>query len=211
MTVQTIPPTPTRAPATLVAPTKRFPPLADRSTLGHRLTGLSRQKLAREATAPDPDVRRCLAHFRLHVASMEWSNKDVSGMIGSVELEEDDDEEEDRENEKREREEREIQREGDGPAGEKGDNAQEGTESSSQTPSSSTSDVLHVSFRVLPPLSVSVDVNEETSNEETVSQPPSPKKEDGLLERSRSCLEKTVQKKHFWSSSGQCVPVRIAS
>ena len=43
---------------------KRWPPLADRTSLPYKLTSLSRQKLAREATAPNPDIRRCLGHFR---------------------------------------------------------------------------------------------------------------------------------------------------
>lgn len=198
MTVQTIPPTPTRAAVNLARKpslNKRFPPLADRSSLPHRLSGLSRQKLAREATAPDPDVRRCLAHFRLHVASIEWTSKDVNRQISSFELEEEDDDEEDKnENEDEdENEKRNLKHD----QNDKGGSHGKADDHTVQPPPSQASpiEVLHVSFEV---------------NDALAQQSP-PSKEEGLLERGRSCIEKTVQKKHFWSTSGQCVPVRIAS
>lgn len=210
MTVQTISPTPTLAPAALAnTPTlsKRFPPLADRSSLSHRLTGLSRQKLAREATARDPDVRRCLAHFRLHVASMEWSNSDVNSEISSFELEEDD-YEEDRPESKddgKEKDENELEKQMvKGP--EENKDEESGPESTQSQSSSTSPDVLHVSFHVA--LAASDDEGSSTQH----TQPPSPpRQEDGILDRSRGFLEKTVQRKHFWSPSGQCVPVSIAS
>ncbi|PLB43918.1 hypothetical protein P170DRAFT_480864 [Aspergillus steynii IBT 23096] len=73
----------------------RLPPLANKSSLTYKLTSLSKQKLAREATAPDPDIRRCLGHFRLHVMSMEWAQKEMTTRINSFELEDESDEEED--------------------------------------------------------------------------------------------------------------------
>ncbi|RMJ20955.1 hypothetical protein PHISP_08173, partial [Aspergillus sp. HF37] len=176
-------------------------------------------KLAREATAPDPDVRRCLAHFRLHVASMEWTSKDVRSQISSVEMEEeeedddddnDEDEDEDANQKAKGLEERlsrgtvgaEVKKEEDS---QKSDSSQPQPQQSSPTP-----DVLRVSFHVQQ-RPVSND-DEPVQQEQQPQQPPSPpRKDDGILERSRSCLEKTGQKKHFWLSSGQCVPVRIAS
>lgn len=73
----------------------RLPPLANKTSLTYKLTSLSKQKLAREATAPDPDIRRCLGHFRLHVMSMELAQKEMTTRINSFELEDESDEEED--------------------------------------------------------------------------------------------------------------------
>ncbi|RJE17694.1 hypothetical protein PHISCL_09968 [Aspergillus sclerotialis] len=205
MTVQTMPPTPTRASANLARKpslNKRLPPLADRNSLPHRLTGLSRQKLAREATAPDPDVRRCLAHFRLHVASIEWTNKNVTNQISSFELEEDDDEEDrnekEREDEKKEKEDEEKQ------------HANEEKKDDSNTPpqQESSKDVLHVSFEVPPPTPPTPTIENDPSTDQSSS---STSKEENALDRGRNCIEKPVQKKNFWSSTGQCVPVSIAS
>lgn len=195
---------------------KRFPPLADRTSLPHRLTGLSRQKLAREATAPDPDVRRCLAHFRLHVASMEWTSKDVRSQISSVELEEEEDDEDEDANQKaRELEERLSRQSGADvkKKEEKSDESQPQPQQSSPAP-----DVVRVSFHVQRPASNDDESvqqeqpqHQQEQPQQQEQQPPSPpRKDDGIIERSRSCLEKTGQK-HFWLSSGQCVPVRIAS
>ncbi|KAI9041637.1 uncharacterized protein KD926_006711 [Aspergillus affinis] len=72
----------------------RLPPLANKTSLTYKLTSLSKQKLAREATAPDPDIRRCLGHFRLHVMSMELAQKEMTTRINSFELEDESDEEE---------------------------------------------------------------------------------------------------------------------
>ncbi|KAH1295631.1 hypothetical protein KXX11_008300, partial [Aspergillus fumigatus] len=73
---------------------KRWPPLADKTSLPYRLTTLSKQKLAREATAPDPDIRRCLGHFRLHCTSMEWAQRDMTSRINSFDLDSDSEDEE---------------------------------------------------------------------------------------------------------------------
>lgn len=43
--------------------------------LPDKLTATSKEKLAREATAPDPDLRRCVAHFRLHCVSVQSTEK----------------------------------------------------------------------------------------------------------------------------------------
>ncbi|PWY83122.1 hypothetical protein BO94DRAFT_424188, partial [Aspergillus sclerotioniger CBS 115572] len=171
---------------------KRWPPLADKTSLPYKLTTLSRQKLAREATAPDPDIRRCLGHFRLHCMSMEWAQKDMTTRINSFDLEDDESEseEEDREDEERK-----------GPEDRKDEDQDRQTSSKDNEPTEKTSEpektTVHVSFHVSAPAPVSTDKKEE-------------KKEEGLLEKGRSCLEKTVQRKNFWPSPGQCLPVRIA-
>ncbi|RAK78230.1 uncharacterized protein BO72DRAFT_78586 [Aspergillus fijiensis CBS 313.89] len=166
---------------------KRWPPLADKTSLPYKLTTLSRQKLAREATAPDPDIRRCLGHFRLHCRSMEWAQKDMSTRINSFEMEDDeseDEEDRDDENKKlpddRKDEDQTLMK----PAS---------TEPADKATSELETTTVHVSFHV--------------------SAPPAAEKEkekEGLLEKGRNCLEKTVQRKHFWPSPGQCLPVRIA-
>lgn len=92
MAVQTLPPTNTTTKPTTMNP--RLPPLANKTSLTYKLTSLSKQKLAREATAPDPDIRRCLGHFRLHIMSMEWAQKEMTTRINSFELEDESDEEE---------------------------------------------------------------------------------------------------------------------
>ncbi|PYI12572.1 hypothetical protein BO78DRAFT_392410 [Aspergillus sclerotiicarbonarius CBS 121057] len=171
---------------------KRWPPLADKSSLPYKLTTLSRQKLAREATAPDPDIRRCLGHFRLHCMSMEWAQKDMTTRINSFDLEDDESEseEEDREDEDKK-----------GPEDRKDEDQDRQTSSKDTESAEKTSEpektTVHVSFHVSAPTPVSTDKKEE-------------KKEEGLLEKGRSCLEKTVQRKNFWPSPGQCLPVRIA-
>lgn len=204
-----MPPTPTRASANLARKpslNKRLPPLADRTSLPHKLTGLSRQKLAREATAPDPDVRRCLAHFRLHVASMEWTSKNVTQQISSFEMEDDDEEEETNENEKEEeKKEEEQQQKQDANEEKKTDDA----ETPPQSETKPSTETLHVTFKI-PPTSPPSPPGEE--EEPSTEQPPaSVSKEENLLERGRNCIEKSVQKTHFWSSTGQCIPVSIAS
>lgn len=74
---------------------KRWPPMANRNTLPYKLTVISKEKLAREATAPDPCLRRCVAHFRLHCGSVEWTEKEMKSRISSFEFEETDEEDED--------------------------------------------------------------------------------------------------------------------
>ncbi|KAJ5098850.1 hypothetical protein N7532_005851 [Penicillium argentinense] len=73
---------------------KRWPPMANRNTLPYKLTVISKEKLTREATAPDPNLRRCVAHFRLHCGSVQWTENDMKSRISSFEFEETDDEEE---------------------------------------------------------------------------------------------------------------------
>lgn len=74
---------------------KRWPPMANRNTLPYKLTLISKEKLAREATAPDPCLRRCVAHFRLHCGSVEWTENEMKSRISSFEFEETDEEDED--------------------------------------------------------------------------------------------------------------------
>ncbi|KAF9889212.1 hypothetical protein FE257_007525 [Aspergillus nanangensis] len=182
---------------------KRWPPLADKSSLPYKLTTLSKQKLAREATAPDPDIRRCLGHFRMHCMSMEWAQRDMTTRINSIELES----------------EEESESEDDAPAPGRprpaadvpADNAAVKIEDAKdeKDPSSradiagpeekETAGALHVHFEVsfeqsAPALPVSL---------------PEEKEKEGLLEKGRNCLEKTVQRSNFWPSSTQCMPVRI--
>ncbi|KAJ5201384.1 uncharacterized protein N7498_006047 [Penicillium cinerascens] len=49
--------------------------MANDNALLYKLTATSKEKLAREATAPDPDLRRCVAHFRLHCFSVQSTEK----------------------------------------------------------------------------------------------------------------------------------------
>ncbi|KAJ5107433.1 hypothetical protein N7456_004108 [Penicillium angulare] len=74
---------------------KRWPPMANRNALPYKLTVISKEKLAREATAPDPDLRRCVAHFRLHCGSVLWTENDMKSRISSFEFEESESESED--------------------------------------------------------------------------------------------------------------------
>ncbi|KAJ5218539.1 uncharacterized protein N7498_000638 [Penicillium cinerascens] len=73
---------------------KRWPPMANRNALPYKLTVISKEKLAREATAPDPSLRRCVAHFRLHCGSVLWTENDMKSRISSFEFEETDEEDE---------------------------------------------------------------------------------------------------------------------
>jgi hypothetical protein len=169
---------------------KRWPPLADKTSLPYRLTTLSKQKLAREATAPDPDIRRCLGHFRLHCTSMEWAQRDMTSRINSFDLDSDsEDEEETQDDEVQEVVERLAEK------------ASTVTITDSAAKEETT---LHVSFEV---------VSSAPATTPTPSTPPPPTTEqekESLLEKGRSCLERTVQMKHFWPARGPCLPVRIA-
>lgn len=73
---------------------KRWPPMANRNALPYKLTVISKEKLTREATAPDPSLRRCVAHFRLHCGSVLWTENDMKSRISSFEFEETDEEDE---------------------------------------------------------------------------------------------------------------------
>jgi hypothetical protein len=73
---------------------KRWPPMANRNALPYKLTVISKEKLTREATAPDPNLRRCVAHFRLHCGSVLWTENDMKSRISSFDFEETDEEDE---------------------------------------------------------------------------------------------------------------------
>lgn len=195
---------------------KRWPPLADKTSLPYRLTSLSRQKLAREATAPNPDIRRCLGHFRLHCSSMEWAQKDMTTRINSFELE-DDDEEEEEENEQEQQKQEEEQvallaspeEAKNKIRGRKDDEDEEGAGKKelrvqfhiSVTPSTPTP-----ASTASPSPSQSPAPSSNESSDDTGKI----KEKDGILEKGISCLEKTVQRRHFWPTPGQCIPVRLA-
>ncbi|RHZ43493.1 uncharacterized protein CDV56_101421 [Aspergillus thermomutatus] len=173
---------------------KRWPPLADKTSLPYKLTTLSKQKLAREATAPDPDIRRCLGHFRLHCTSMEWAQRDMTSRINSFDLDSDSEEEEEEEGTHDEEVSKQPAPEVEvAPLAEKDDVA---TSIESDAKAETT---LHVSFEVVSNVPAS-----------TASTPTTEQEKESLLEKGRSCLEKTVQMKHFWPARGPCLPVRIA-
>lgn len=222
MAVTSLDMTPAKFTANPSTMNKRWPPLADKTALPYKLTSLSRQKLAREATAPNPDIRRCLGHFRLHCTSMEWAQKDMTTRINSFELEDDDEDEEEGEQQRQqqqEKQEREIPLLGaDEPEKNKikprkDDEDEEGPDKKE----------LHVHFQisVKPSSNAPSSPSPQSSTSSTSSSPSqsSPAsnnrientEKDGILEKGISCLEKTVQKKNFWLTSGQCIPVRIAS
>ncbi|KAL4916250.1 hypothetical protein BDW62DRAFT_202922 [Aspergillus aurantiobrunneus] len=173
------------------APTmnKRFPPLADRSSLSFKLSNLSKQKLAREATAPDPDIRRCLGHFRMHCLSVEWTQQETATKMTSLEFEDDDESEEE-----------------ETPAEDLEESDKESAPAAAPTPAepevkvdaqpegpSPTKDAdqsIQVHFEVVAPLSEEKD------------------QDDSIVDKGRRCLEKA--QKPFWPSRGQCMPVPIA-
>ncbi|KAE8394288.1 hypothetical protein ETB97_002973 [Aspergillus alliaceus] len=178
---------------------KRWPPLADKTSLPYKLTTLSRQKLAREATAPDPDIRRCLGHFRLHVISMEWAQKDMTTRINSFELEDDESEEEEEDNRRDDTQDKKDCDESDTSDEAKEESKDLDTKVEDATVEKpSDKESVHLTF------SVSF---EQSAPAPTPSSPESDREEKGLIEKGRNCLEKT---KHFWPSPPQCIPVRIA-
>lgn len=198
---------------------KRWPPMADKTSLPFRLTTLSKQKLAREATAPDPDIRRCLCHFRLHVMSVEMAQKDMTTRINSFDLEsESESEDEDAGNHKKNHvsgtpavpE----------PSSKKDDSSESGAGDAEKD------SAIHVHFEVS--FEQSADASKEqsahTSKEQSAHTPKEqsqlqtqtpPQSQttgkesdpDGLLEKGRNCLEKT---KNLWPSPGQCLPIQIS-
>lgn len=159
---------------------KRWPPMANRSTLPYKLTAISKEKLAREATAPDPDLRRCVAHFRLHCGSVEWTEKDMKSRISSFEFEDDSEDEKDESDQKTEA---------------KLATKDEFTEVKINPPGSSKPVIE----------TVEVEVMVETLPSRPSSPPLSPKPENRLLDKSRNCLE--ASSKHFWPSGGACIAV----
>ncbi|PKY07590.1 hypothetical protein P168DRAFT_98560 [Aspergillus campestris IBT 28561] len=189
---------------------KRWPPMADKTSLPFRLTTLSKQKLAREATAPDPDIRRCLCHFRLHVMSVEMAQKDMTTRINSFDLEsESESEDEDAGNHKKNF----VSRI---PA------VPEPAAKKDVSPESAAADAekdsaIQVHFEVS--FEQSADTSKEQSQQtqtQSQSQPQSqPQSQtsgkesdsDGFMEKGRTCLEKT---KNLWPSPGQCLPIQIS-
>lgn len=192
---------------------KRWPPLADRTSLPYKLTSLSRQKLAREATAPNPDIRRCLGHFRLHCSSMEWAQKDMTTRINSFELEDDSEDEEEEDQQQQEEKQLPLIGADDEDKNKikqrKDDEDEEGSDKKE----------LHVRFQIEvksppPPAPSSPTPQQSSPSSSQTSTSPSPSdndsEKDGLLEKGISCIEKTVQRKNFWPTPAQCLPVRIA-
>ncbi|KAJ5382927.1 hypothetical protein N7517_000838 [Penicillium concentricum] len=91
-TTQRAPKTPKPTASVPIVQNKRWPPMANRNALPYKLTHISKEKLAREATAPDPDLRRCVAHFRLHCGSVSWTENDMKSRISSFDFEDTDEE-----------------------------------------------------------------------------------------------------------------------
>jgi hypothetical protein len=91
-TTQKTPKTPKPTASVPIVQNKRWPPMANRNALPYKLTHISKEKLAREATAPDPDLRRCVAHFRLHCGSVSWTENDMKSRISSFDFEDTDEE-----------------------------------------------------------------------------------------------------------------------
>ncbi|KAJ5950994.1 uncharacterized protein N7479_009407 [Penicillium vulpinum] len=91
-TTQKAPKTPKPTASVPIVQNKRWPPMANRNALPYKLTHISKEKLAREATAPDPDLRRCVAHFRLHCGSVMWTENDMKSRISSFDFEDTDEE-----------------------------------------------------------------------------------------------------------------------
>ncbi|KAI9371415.1 hypothetical protein BJX61DRAFT_543722 [Aspergillus egyptiacus] len=190
MAVNALPEAPSSLGLSSSAPSmnKRLPPLADRASLPYKLTNLSKQKLAREATAPDPDIRRCLSHFRLHVRSIEWAQQEVATKITSLEYEDDDESEEEAALE-------EHPDEQDVSAAATAAPTPVEPEAKPQlelpSPKEPEQQPLQVHFEV---------VTTEKGNDKDAG---------GIVDKGRRCLEKT--QKPFWPSPGQCMPLRIAS
>ncbi|KAL4774963.1 hypothetical protein BDW60DRAFT_180877 [Aspergillus nidulans var. acristatus] len=194
----------TTAPTTATTMNKRFPPLADRSSLSYKLTNLSKQKLAREATAPDPDIRRCLHHFRMHCLSVEWAQQETASKITSFEFE-DDSESEDEEAHPGKAE--QLQQKLDSltpsltptptqtptePEVQAVNEAEAQAQAQPETPSPSkeADQTIHVHFEVAAPAPLSEEKEKDAAG--------------GIVDKGRRCLEKA------WPSPAQCMPVRIA-
>lgn len=216
MAITSLDMTPAKFSATNPSMNKRWPPLADKTSLPYRLTSLSRQKLAREATAPNPDIRRCLGHFRLHCSSMEWAQKDMTTRINSFELE-DDDEEEEEENEQ------EQQKQGEEQLAllaspEEAKNKIRSRKDDEDEEGAGKKELrvqFHISVTPSTPTpastaSPSPSQSPAPSSKESSDDSEKIKEKDGILEKGISCLEKTVQRSHFWPTPGQCIPVRLA-
>lgn len=119
---------------------------------------------------------------------MEWAQRDMTSRINSLDLDSDSEDEEEAHDD-----------EVDQPAPEV-EASVEKTNTITITESSTKEETtLHVSFEVV-----------STVNASTPSTPTTEQEKESLLEKGRSCLEKTVQMKHFWPARGPCLPVRIA-
>ncbi|OJJ68846.1 hypothetical protein ASPBRDRAFT_46123 [Aspergillus brasiliensis CBS 101740] len=71
----------------------RIPPMARRSVSPFpcRMAVLSRDKLQKEASTKNPDLRRCLAHHTLLNRSLEAAQQDVRRRMAAFHLDEEDD------------------------------------------------------------------------------------------------------------------------
>lgn len=186
-TTQRAPKTPKPTASVPIVQNKRWPPMANRNALPYKLTHLSKEKLAREATAPDPDLRRCVAHFRLHCGSVSWTENDMKSRISSFDFE-DTDEEDDVD---------EINRElpvlkNRAPTNE---TTVEVTEQLSQK-----SEPVAVAATPTPPAPPASPESTSSTSSENSS-------EHGFLEKGRNCLEATS--KHLWTG-GSCIVSPIA-
>ncbi|KAL4752501.1 hypothetical protein BDW72DRAFT_170924 [Aspergillus terricola var. indicus] len=196
----------TTATTTATTMNKRFPPLADRSSLSYKLTNLSKQKLAREATAPDPDIRRCLHHFRMHCLSVEWAQQETASKITSFEFE-DDSESEDEEAHHGKAEQLQQKLDSITPALTPAPTSTEPEvqavneaqpQPQPEIPSSpkEADQAIQVHFEVVAPAATpaSAPLSEEKEKDAA----------GGIVDKGRRCLEKA------WPSPAQCMPVRIA-
>ncbi|KAL4952626.1 hypothetical protein BDW69DRAFT_167325 [Aspergillus filifer] len=170
---------------------KRLPPMADRTSLSYRLTNLSKQKLAREATAPDPDIRRCLGHFRMHVLSVEFAQQEMATKITSFEFE-DDSESEDEEAQTQEPIKNITAAATATATATTTTEPEVEVEVETESRPKETDQTIHVHFEVHTPSPL--------SKEE--------EKDAGIVDKGRRCIEKAQT--GFWSSPAQCIPVRIA-
>ncbi|KAJ5827254.1 hypothetical protein N7447_004017 [Penicillium robsamsonii] len=175
---QRSPKTPKPTASVPIVQNKRWPPMANRNALPYKLTHISKEKLAREATAPDPDLRRCVAHFRLHCGSVSWTENDMKSRISSFDFE-DTDEEDDVD---------EINKElpvlkNRAPANE--------------TPEAVAEQISYKSKAE--PVAVAAPPASPPASPPTS---PSENSEHGFLEKGRNCLEATS--KHLWTG-GTCI------
>ncbi|KAL4812381.1 hypothetical protein BDW67DRAFT_170137 [Aspergillus spinulosporus] len=180
---------------------KRFPPLADRSSLSYKLTNLSKQKLAHEATAPDPDIRRCLHHFRMHCLSVEWAQQETASKITSFEFEDDSESEDE---EAHQGKAKQLQQKLDSltpsltPTPTPTPTEPEAQpQPETPSPSKEADQTIHVHFEVAAPAPTSTSTAAPLSEEKE-------KDAGGIVDKGRRCLEKA------WPSPAQCMPVRIA-
>jgi hypothetical protein len=126
---------------------------------------------------------------------MEWAQKDMTTRINSFELEDDEsEEEEDSERDLKQAKLDSLKKESNAAEKESKDMETKAKEAANGNydDKEAAQVTFTVTFDQADPTSPSADKERE---------------EKGLLEKGRSCLEKT---KHFWPSPAQCIPVRIA-